>query len=211
MSTLTATQTSTLVDNLVTKLSQNMSSSSQAEVDTLRAMVRDVVEQSFHSDSKAKATRTKKTPRVTPSKLNPYHLYIKCNMPSVQASVTDPKQRMTALSNNWRETSTEDRQEYTNYANAYNTYVSSHESQGLSKDVLEHDALVSTFTGSRFASLLEKRADDTKSAVQSSAPAPAPVSAPAPVQVPVATPAPTPVSAPASSSTTKRVTRGHKN
>ena len=200
---------SSLVDVLVTALSSNMDTSSPDDLQSLRDLVQNAVDSYAVSGSgsssgqttggsSGKRVKSVRSSRATgkPSKMNPYHYFVKCNMHTVVNEVKEPKQRMSHIGNLWKQLSDTQKAEYATYSESHNAFVASNASTFADSKELEREAVRSALAGSRFEAVAELVAKASAPAETTSTVVTAvPVPAPAPVQAPVV--APTPAPAPA--------------
>jgi len=196
--------TPTLVDAIVSSLSDFLESSSPEDLASLRGVVQSAVDGFASGSTKTTGGRgsakVKSARKTGPSKMNGYHYFVKCTMPSILSVVTEPKNRMTHIGGLWKEVADAEKVEFKQYSDRHNEYVQAHLGDGLDKKTLESNAVRHALTGTRFASVIEQAVsvsvEDTASSVSTASTA---VPTTPVVATPVATPVATSTTTPASS------------
>ena len=196
--------TPTLVDAIVSSLSDFLESSSPEDLASLRGVVQSAVDGFASGSTKTTgrgSAKVKSARKTGPSKMNGYHYFVKCTMPSILSVVTEPKNRMTHIGGLWKEVADAEKVEFKQYSDRHNEYVQAHLGDGLDKKTLESNAVRYSLTGTRFASVIEQAVavavEDTASSVSTTStvvPSTTPTTPVATPTTPVATSTTTPAS-----------------
>ena len=198
----------TLVDAIVSSLSDFLESSSPEDLASLRGVVQSAVDGFASGSTKTTkttgrgSTKVKSARKTGPSKMNGYHYFVKCTMPSILSVVTEPKNRMTHIGGLWKEVAEAEKLEFKQYSDRHNEYVQAHLQDGLDKKTLESNAVHYALTGTRFVSVIEQAVavavEDTASSVSTTSTVVPSTTPTTPVATPT-TPVATSTTAPASS------------